>query len=416
MTQDEEYIESKFEAGANDSVKRPIEDPGERPIEDPAGNRAIVSLTELTQIRQALHRIPEIAFDLPLTSAFIKEKLISYGYEPISVATSGWIALVEGKGSDAIALRADMDGLEVTEANEVSYQSTHPGQMHACGHDGHMTMLLGLAKWLKYQPQPEKTVVMIFQPAEEGPGGARVIMESGILQQYKVSKIYGFHLFPGLPQGILGLTEGPFMARCGEFDIAIKGKGSHAGQAQLGIDALIAGARIIEAVQTIRSRNQDPLRPLVVNIGTMRAGEARNSVAENATLTGTIRSYDEASFNQAVQRLTEIVQVTQILTKTKIVLTVRPLYPEVINDPEMIQGLKAILARTDFEVLEPLMLAEDFSYYQRSIRGAFLFLGTGRDDLGLNQPLHSARFNFDEGVLVKGVEFYQRILAIEKVW
>lgn len=394
----------------------PSKDPGKTKVAEPVKRPVTEQLNELTQIRQALHQIPEIAFDLPLTSAFIKDQLVGYGYQPISVATSGWIALVQGKTPDAVALRADMDGLEVTEANEVAYQSTHPGQMHACGHDGHMTMLLGLAKWLKTQPQPEKTVVLIFQPAEEGPGGAQVIMESGILEQLKVSKIYGFHLYPGLAQGILGLTEGPFMARCGEFDITIKGKGSHAGQPQLGVDALIAAARIIEAVQTILSRNQDPLRPLVVNLGTIKAGEARNSIAENALLTGTIRSYDEASFNMAVQRLTEICQGTETLTQSTIDLVVRPLYPEVTNDPKMIQALTATLAKSEYEVLGPLMLAEDFSYYQQSIRGAFLFLGTRREDLGYIQPLHSASFNFDAEVLVKGVEIFQRILEIEKVW
>lgn len=373
-------------------------------------------LNELTRIRRALHQIPELAFDLPLTSALIKAKLLDYGYQPISVAKTGWLAVLEGKEPSAIAFRADMDGLAVTEANDLAYRSLQPGKMHACGHDGHMTMLLGLAKWLKTQPQPDKSVVLIFQPAEEGPGGAKVIVESGLLDELKVSKIYGFHLYPGLDQGILGLTEGPFMARCGEFDIIIKGKGSHAGQPQLGADALIAGARIIEAVQTILSRNQNPLRPLVVNLGTMKAGEACNTVAEDAVLTGTIRSYDEASFNNAVERLEEICLGIGITTRTVIRLIVRPLYPEVTNDPEMIRALKARLSEGDYVKLEPLMLAEDFSFYQQKYRGAFLFLGIRRDDLGFIHPLHSPLFNFDESVLAKGLEIYRTILEIEGVW
>lgn len=373
-------------------------------------------LEELTKIRRSLHRIPEIAFDLPQTSQFIKDKLSDYGYSPISVAGSGWLAVVEGKSPEAIAFRADMDALEVTEENSLDFCSVHPGRMHACGHDGHMTMLLGLAGWLKTQPQPAKTIVLVFQPAEEGPGGARVIVESGLLEKLKVQKIYGFHLYPGLPEGKLGLTEGPFMARCGEFDITIQGKGSHAGQAHLGADALVAGARVIEAVQTIVSRNQNPLLPLVVNLGTMKAGEARNTVASHASLTGTIRAFDEGSFNNAVQRLEEICRGVGEVTRTRIEFVIRPLYPEVHNDVAMIRALKERLPETEYEVLQPVMLAEDFSYYQEKFRGAFLFLGIRREDLGFIHPLHSARFNFSETVLVKGVAIYRTILDIEQIW
>ncbi len=377
---------------------------------------AETEIEELTLIRRSLHKIPELAFDLPQTSAFIKDKLISYGYQPVPTAGTGWIAVLEGHQKEAVALRADMDALEVTETNEVDYKSVHHGHMHACGHDGHMTMLLGTAKWLKAQPKPQKTVVLIFQPAEEGPGGAKVIVDSGILDELSVQKIYGFHLYPGLPQGILGLTEGPFMARCGEFDIQIHGKGSHAGQSHLGADALIAGARVVEGVQTILSRNKNPLRPLVVNLGTMKAGSARNTVAAQASLTGTIRSYDEASFNLAIERLREICSGTGAVTRTRIELEVRPLYPEVYNDPPMIRALKDSLDPSEYQVLEPLMLAEDFSYYQEKYRGIFMFLGTRREDLGFIHPLHSDNFNFDEAVLAKGTEIYRRILILEGLW
>lgn len=371
---------------------------------------------QLKKWRQELHRIPELGFDLPETSEYIRRALTELGYEPVRTATSGWIAVEPGKSREAVALRADMDGLEVTEETGLSYASNHAGRMHACGHDGHMAMLLGLARWLKEQPTPEKTVVLIFQPAEEGPGGARVIVESGILDERNVQSIYGFHLYPGLPEGTLGLKEGPLMARSCEFDIAIAGRGSHAGQPQLGNDALLAGAKVIEGVQSIIARFQDPLKPLVINIGTMAAGTARNVVAEEATLTGTIRCYDEASFNNAAERLHSVVNGAGEMTGTKIELTLRPFYPEVTNDPVLVQRLKDVLAEDDWVTLDPLMLSEDFSYYQEKYAGVFLLLGTRQEDPGFIHPLHNARFNFDERVLSQGVKYYQAILKAEGLW
>lgn len=369
----------------------------------------------VTNIRRELHQIPEIGFDLPKTSAYVKKKLLEYGYEPFSVAKTGWIAVLEGTSAEAIAFRSDMDALEVMEETGVGFASQYAGKMHACGHDGHMALLLGFAKYLKSFSDFKKTVVLIFQPAEEGPGGARIIMESGILQKLKVNKIYGFHVYPELPEGKIGLAAGPFMARNGEFNILVEGKSAHAGRPHLGSDAIVAVAHIILAVQNILSRNLDPLEPAVVNIGTLQAGEVRNIVAGKAKLSGTIRSYDTATYLKIKERLAAICEGIKSMAAVDCALDITDFYPTVDNDEEMIQLIMDSLDQETYQVMKPVMLAEDFSFYQEGIRGVFMFLGTGRPDKGWIYSLHSGKFDFDEKVLLKGIELYARILEIEGI-
>lgn len=363
------------------------------------------------ETRRALHRIPELAFDLPKTSAYIYQELISFGYSPIATAKTGWIAVLPGMTEEAVAFRADMDALPVTEDTGVDFASEHPGKMHACGHDGHMAMLLGFAKKLKEMPTPEKTVVLIFQPAEEAPGGARLIMESGILKTLRVKQIFGFHLYPGLPEGVLGLTKGPMMARNGEFDITIKGKSSHAGQPHEGADALLAGASLVASIQTIGSRNLNPLSPFVVNVGTFNAGEARNIVAGLAELMGTIRSFDKESYEKIKEKLHHLAKGAELSYGVTVELEIRDYYPEVNNDESLVEKIMTILPESSYQVLKPVMLAEDFSFYQQEIPGVFMFLGT-RKQVEPYYSLHSARFNFDEQVLQSGIEYYSKILSV----
>ena len=367
-------------------------------------------------LRRDLHRIPEISFELPLTSAYVRERLLEYGYEPISVAGTGWIAVHPGKRQEAVAFRADMDALEVTEDTGGGFSSLHAGRMHACGHDGHMALLLGFAKYLKTLGPLEKTVVLVFQPAEESPGGARIIMETGILQGFHVENIYGIHLYPGLPEGILGLARGPLMARSGEFDILVEGVSSHAGQPQLGTDALLAATQIITGIQNIISRYLDPLEPVVVNIGTLHAGEARNIVAGKAFMKGTIRTFDDGIYLRVKENLGKICEGVEKISGAKVSLSIRDFYPPVINDPQMVENIMAVLPSEAYQILKPLMLSEDFSFYQKEFRGVFMMLGTGNPDRGWTHPLHSRHFNFDEKVLLRGIEVYSEILQVEKIW
>lgn len=365
------------------------------------------------EIRRDLHRIPEVAFDLPKTSAYVKEKLMEYGYAPISIAKTGWIVIIKGKSEESIAFRADMDALNVKEETDIDFKSTHEGKMHSCGHDGHMALLLGFAKYLSMIPKPEKSVVLIFQPAEESPGGAKVIMETGILAQLHVSKIFGFHLFPDLPEGILGLTKGPLMAMKGEFDIHVEGKSAHGGQPHLGLDALHSDAQIVISVQNIISRSLDSLEPAVISIGTFNSGEARNIVAGNAIVKGTIRSHDKGVYDKMVQRLQDICEGTMKQNGVKVTFSVDNFYPVVVNHEETVDKIIRMLDDRAYEAVKPLMLAEDFSFYQEKIPGVFIFLGSASPDFGYTFPLHSSHFNFNEKVLLKGIETYEKILRIE---
>ena len=365
---------------------------------------------EVKEIRRDLHRIPELSFDLPLTSGYIREKLLSYGYEIVKTAETGWVAVLQGKGEDAVAFRADMDGLRVTEKTGRDFSSRHEGYMHACGHDGHMAMLLGFARYLKSIEQPSPTIVLVFQPAEEGPGGARIVMEEGILQKLKVKRIYGFHLYPGLPKGKIGLCSGPFMARNGEFDITVQGESSHAGQPHLGADALVASAQVILSIQNILSRNLDPLAPAVINVGTIEGGTARNIVAGTAKIQGTIRAFSRDTYEDIKSALKRTVEGIALMNRVTVDLEIRDFYPEVHNDPSLVEEMRRFLSEEEVEIMKPLMLAEDFSFYQQEIPGVFLMLGTRDEDAGYIHPLHHERFDFEESVLLTGIAAYIRIL------
>ena len=367
-------------------------------------------LTFVKKIRRDLHEIPELGFDLPKTSHYVREVLVSLSYDPIPVAQTGWVVHIEGEVEEAVAFRADMDGLPVHEETNVDYLSKHPGRMHACGHDGHMAMLLGFAKLLKEMEKPYYSVVLLFQPAEEGPGGAKVVLNEGILQRLKVKRIYGFHLYPGLSEGTFGLCSGPFMARNGEFDVEILGKSAHAGLPQEGLDALLAGSAILNGVSEIRTKRIAPLSPGIIHIGKFTGGTARNIVAGSALLEGTIRAFDKGAYEEMKEGLRRLVDGIAYISSCKITLTIRDFYPEVRNSPRLVKEVCKLLKEEEYSILSPLMLAEDFSFYQEEIDGVFMFLGTGNDALGYSHSLHHESFNFREEVLLKGIALYEKIL------
>lgn len=360
------------------------------------------------QVRRDLHRIPEIGFDLDHTSKYIEDRLIEMGYTPISTAKSGWIVVIAGEEPEAIAFRADMDALSVEEKTGATFQSTHAGRMHACGHDGHMTMLLGLAKSLVGR-KLKKSVVLIFQPAEEGPGGAKLIVEEGVFATYRITKIFGIHLYPGMEEGKFGLLDGAMMASNGEFDLEIQGKSAHGAQPHLGKDAILAASALIQGYNTIVSRDIDPLIPGVVTIGTITGGEARNIIPQTVKLSGTIRSFDEGSYRLTKDRMLQIDHGVALMYDVAIVNDLRDYYPPVINDTELYRLAKTVLKDEETRPLKPMMFAEDFAFYQRVCQGLFVMLGTRNEAAGYIHPLHSCYFNFNEEVLLKGIEYYLRI-------
>ena len=367
-------------------------------------------LEYLTEKRRDLHQIPEIGLDCTLTSLYLQNELKSMGYEPIVMAKTAVIVFKQGLGNKTIGFRADMDGLSVKEETNVDFKSIHSNNMHACGHDGHMAMCLGLAKYCA-----DKTfnvsILFIFQPAEEGPGGARVLIEEGLFKRFPTGALFGLHLYPNLTQGKFALLNGPMMAQTNEFDCIIYGKSAHGAQPHLGIDAIVLQAEIIQAFQTIISRNTNPLEPAVLTVGTIHGGEARNIIAQKVVLEGTVRCFNPLVFDRIQERMNQIVQSVMNQYGISIELIFKSSYPPVINPKELYQFVDSILLDNEKEVIQPMMFAEDFSFYQKEVPAFFAMLGSRNEALNYTYPLHSCYFNFDESVLEIGVNYYIRLLT-----
>lgn len=362
-------------------------------------------IERLIKYRKDLHQIPEISFDLFKTSAYIKKELESMGYEIYQTAFTGWIAYKKGKKETSIAFRSDMDALPVLEKSDYPYPSTHLGKMHACGHDGHMAMLLGFAYYLKDQTLINDSIVLIFQPAEEYPGGAKVIIEEGFLDKFKVKKIFGIHLYPNLKEGVYGLVKGPMMARNLEFNIKISGKSAHGASPHDGNDAILASSHIISQLHTIISRNVDPFEQGVITVGTVHGGEARNIIAQDVEITGTMRAFKNEVFYLMKKRVEDIISGIKLSFQVEISSDLMELYPVVNNDADMVEFIEKHLD-SNYEYIKPLMASEDFAFYQEKVPGMFTMLGTRNEEKGYIHPLHSCYFNFKDEVLARGVELY----------
>ncbi len=373
-------------------------------------------LEKLTQYRRDLHQIPELGFDLYQTHEYVKKLLISFGYQPLTVAKTGLVAVKEGLSKEAIAFRADMDALPVHEETNVPFQSKYEGKMHACGHDGHTAMLLGFAEYVSQQETPNQTIVFIFQPAEEGPGGAKVIIDEGILKQFNVKKIFGLHVFPGINEGLIGLKEGPMLAKNGEFDYIIKGVSSHGAQPHMGKDAILASSSLVSQFHQIISRYIDPLEPAVITVGTINGGEARNIIANHVEITGTIRAFSDEVYQTLKNRMSEIVRGVELSYGVEITGGVTDYYPPVINDSKLYHMVKNALDTNIVVDLKPYMFSEDFAFYQQEIPGIFSFIGCRNEEKGWIHPLHSCYFNFDEKILVNGVNYYITVSKELKLW
>lgn len=367
---------------------------------------------QLIKHRRALHQIPELAFDLPLTSQYVYDELMNMGYQPIKMAKTGWVVYKKGLIEDAILLRTDMDALPVFEQTGVSFQSKHQGKMHACGHDGHMAMMLGFAKWLSQQQDLKKSVVMIFQPAEEGPGGAKVMIEEGLFEKFPIRAVFGIHLYPGLEEGLYGLVDGPMLAQNGEFDLEIQGKSAHGAQPDMGRDAILAAAELIQSYQSIVSRRLSPLDPAVVTVGKISGGEARNIIAQKVLISGTMRAFTDDVYQKMKQEMRRIDQGIEYAYDVIINNTIMDYYPAVTNDHELFNQLISVLPPTSYQIIKPMTVSEDFAFYQQHVPGVFVMLGTKNEKKGYIHPLHSCYFQFDESVLIKGVELYQTILSM----
>lgn len=379
----------------------PRNEPISRTIEDPL-------LSWMQRYRRNLHRIPELGFDLPRTHAYVRSTLESLGYTVEVVARSGIVAVRQGIQAGAVAFRADMDALSIQESARVG-MSRHNGAMHACGHDGHMAALLGLARVMASRERPQKSVVFIFQPAEETAGGAEAIIHAGVLERYHIEAIYGMHLYPGLAEETIGVREGILMGQDGEFDVQLTGRSSHGAQPHLGVDALAAGAELLTRYRTLPETILPHAREGVLNVGTIHGGEARNVVGGSARLSGMLRSFDEENFDALVEGMHAIDRDVEARHGVHIDSTIRRLFPPVVNDSELYRTLIDTVDMSAIVHPEPLLLAEDFAYYQQRIPGLFFLLGTKNDEEGLHAPLHSPAFDFNERVLLRAVEVFLRL-------
>lgn len=365
-------------------------------------------MEELKKWRRDLHQIPEIGLKEEKTSAYIRHVLEEMGYQWESVVNTGTLVFIDNHQKETIAFRSDIDALPMYEKNAVDYKSKHEGIMHACGHDGHMSALLGLAQKLKDSSDVfPHNILLIFQPAEESPGAAKFVVESGVFEKYNVKAIFGMHLMPLIEEGKIACKSGPLMAMCGELDVKIHGKGAHAGLPQNGIDSIVIASHAIQQYQSLVSRQVSPFQPVVLNIGKISGGTARNSVASITEINGTVRCYSEEMFQYIHDHIEKIHKGLEISYGCEIEWSCPPFYPPVVNDKTLYQQFIQYVDKDYIELNEPLMLAEDFSFYQKAIPGIFFFLGTKSEKY--QSGLHTETFNFNEDVLEKAVNLYYQL-------
>ncbi len=376
----------------------------------------------VTADRRYLHTIPELGLQEFKTSAFVLERLQTLPVEDIrtGLAVTGITALIHGtKPSDApgkvVMLRADMDGLPILEENDIEHKSQHAGAMHACGHDGHTSMLLGIARLLsERRDQFSGTVKLLFQPAEEGPGGAKPMIEQGALENPHVDAVFGMHVDASHNVGTIQITPGPAAASADGATITIQGKGGHGAFPHTAVDPVIVGAHIAMALQTIVSRNIDPVKPAVITIGAILAGQAQNVIPDSAEMRITIRSFDPAVRKLQEKRIYEISEQIAAGYGATVSINYWHGYPALIND----EAMSKIVQEAATEVVgtegllpaNPMMGSEDFSFFLQERPGAFFNVGTRNEERGIRWDHHHPRFDLDEDGLAVGIEVMTRVV------
>ncbi len=377
----------------------------------PVINRIADYAEEMTAWRRHLHQHPELSFDCHETAAFVVARLREFGVDEIheGIATSGVVALIKGGApGPVIGLRADMDALPIHEESGVAHASTRPGRMHACGHDGHTTMLLGAARYLAETRNFAGTVALIFQPAEEHGGGAEVMVREGVLERFGIGEVYALHNAPGTPVGHFYTTPGPIMAAVDEFTIRIKGLGGHGAMPHETRDPVVAACGIVQAIQTIVSRNHYALKDLVVSVTQIHTGTADNIIPETAYINGTVRTFDKAVQAMVMERMAAIVEGQALAYGVEAALDYQVFYPATVNDPAKTAFAAEVAAEVGGAVEAEAgreMGAEDFAYFLEKRPGSYLFIGNG-DTAGL----HHAAYDFDDRTAPYGASFLARVV------
>jgi amidohydrolase len=360
-------------------------------------------------IRRDIHRFPELGFEEERTAKIVEDELDALGIERRRVAKTGVVGIVRGALPGKVAgLRADMDALPLTERSGESCSSEVPGKMHACGHDAHTAMLLGAARVLQAERATLRgTAVLLFQPAEEGPGGALPMIEAGVMDDPRIDAVAMLHVDPRLDTGTIGFIPGACNAAADEFRVTVEGRGGHGAAPHLAVDAIPAAAAIVLALQNIAARETDPLKTVVVTIGTIEGGYRNNIIADRVKLTGTFRSQDPAIRDGLEPRARRIVEGVAAAYGTTATLEVLYGYPAVINDAELARTFRTYLERTSaIPVLSPppTMGGEDFAYFAQRAPGLLIRHGIRSERAGSVHPGHSPQFRVDEDALAYGIE------------
>jgi amidohydrolase len=379
----------------------------------PVVNRIADMADDMQAWRRWLHRHPELKFDLPLTARFVAERLREFGVDEVheGIATTGIVAIIEGRGKGpTIGLRADMDALPIAEATGLEHASTAPGVMHACGHDGHTTMLLGAARYLAETRNFAGRVALIFQPAEENGAGAHVMVQEGVLDRFDIGRVFALHNAPNMPLGHLVTTPGPIMAAVDTFSVTVSGRGGHGAMPHETADPIVAAVGIVQAVQTIVSRNHYAVEDLVVSVTQIHAGTADNIVPETAWINGTVRTFRADVQDMVRRRLSEIVAGQAAAYGVKAALDYEVGYPATVNDPDetafAVEVAREVVGHAAVEGEAGRdMGAEDFSYMLEKRPGAYLFLGTGP-----GPSLHHPAYDFNDEVAPVGASFFARLV------
>jgi hippurate hydrolase len=381
----------------------------------PIINRIAEFADEITAWRRDLHENPELLFDVHRTAGVVAEKLKSFGCDEIvsGIGQTGVVGVIKGRqtaSGKVIGLRADMDALPIVEATDVPYKSKVPGKMHACGHDGHTAMLLGAAKYLAETRNFDGTAVVIFQPAEEGGGGGAEMVKDGLMDRFGVQEVYGMHNMPGFPVGSFAIRPGPMMAAADRFTVTIEGKGGHAARPHECVDPVVVASHLITALQTVASRNVDPLESAVVSVCTVKAGEAFNVIPQSATLLGTVRTLTSEVRDLCEGRIRSLVDNICAAFGASATIQYNRGCPVTHNNPAKAAFMAEVARQVAGEngvdtTIAPLMGAEDFSFMLEERPGAYIFLGNG-DTAGVHHPA----YDFNDEAAPYGVSLWARIV------
>ncbi len=379
----------------------------------PVKNRFAELHSDITGWRRDIHAHPEILFETHRTSALVAEKLRSFGCDEVveGIGRTGVVGIIKGKSDtkgSVLGLRADMDALPITEQTGVDYASTNPGAMHACGHDGHTAMLLGAAQYLAETRNFDGTVAVIFQPAEEGGGGGREMCRDGMMEKFGIQEVYGMHNWPGQPLGSFAIRPGPFFAATDPFDITIEGKGGHAAKPHETIDSTLVAAHVVTALQSITSRNADPVSQLVVSVTSIESSsKAYNVIAQRVMLKGTVRTLANENRDLAEARMTAICNGVAEAMGAKATLSYVRNYPVMVNSEEQTEFAAEVARAVSGDCAEaPLVMGgEDFAFMLEERPGAYILVGNGD-----TAAVHHPEYNFDDDAIPAGCSWWAEIV------